>query len=62
MNKEVTVVLKDSERTYRQKFLIYEDFCLHPDDLVIKACVQSARKNFEGEPEDVQVRTLMVVR
>lgn len=62
MTKEITVILKDAERTYKQRFLIYKDFCLHPDDSVIKVCIQSARKNFEGDPEDIQVRTLMVIR
>lgn len=62
MSKELTVILKDVERSYRQKFLVYEDFCLEPDDAVIGACIALAKKNFDGEPEDIQVRVLMVVR
>ena len=62
MSKELTVILKDTERTYRQKLLVYEDVCLQPEDPVIGMCIEAARKNFEGEPEDIQIRVLLVVR
>jgi hypothetical protein len=53
---ELTVILKDSDRTYRQKFLIYEKFTLYQDDPVILMCIDEAKKNFEGEPEFVQIK------
>ncbi len=53
---ELTVILKDSERTYRQKFLIYETFTLTCEDPVILRCIEEAKKNFNGEPEDVQIK------
>lgn len=62
MSKELTVILKDTERSYRQKFLVYEDIQLVPEDPTIVRCVEEARKNFDGEPEDIQIRVLMVVR
>lgn len=62
MTKELTVVLKDTERTYRQKFLVYENISLSSQDPVISNCIDEALKNFEGEPEDVQVKILMVVK
>lgn len=62
MSKEVTVILKDSERTYRQKFLVYEEFKMNEDDGLIRTCIASAKKNFDGEPEDIQIRCLMVVK
>ena len=62
MSKEVTVILKDSERTYRQKFLVYDDVTLKEDDLILSGCVDAARKNFDGEPEDIQIRILMVIK
>lgn len=54
--KEVTIVLKDSERTYRQKFLIYDEMQASEHDAIIVGCIESAKKNFEGEPEIIQVR------
>lgn len=62
MSKELTVILKDEARSYREKFLVYEDFSMLPDDPLINMCVEKAKKNFDGEPEDIQVRVLMVVR
>lgn len=62
MSKELTVILKDVERTYRQKFLIYEDIMMVPEDSIIKDCIDKARKNFDGEPEDIHVKVHLVVR
>ncbi len=53
---ELTVILKDSDRTYRQKFLIYEQYRVSTDDAVIIACIQEAKKNFEGDPETIQIK------
>lgn len=53
---ELTVILKDSDRTYRQKFLIYEAYSASEDDQVIRTCIEEAKKSFEGEPETVQIK------
>lgn len=53
---ELTVILKDSDRTYRQKFLIYENYCVCDEDPVIRRCIEDAKKNFEGEPESIQIK------
>ncbi len=53
---EITIILKDSDRTYRQKFLIYEAYQVTFEDQVILNCIEEAKKNFEGEPEDIQVK------
>lgn len=53
---ELTVILKDSDRTYRQKFLIYERIIVSQDDAIILACIQEAKKSFEGQPESIQVK------
>ena len=59
---ELTVILKDSDRTYRQKFLIYETYTMSDDDPVILACIEEAKKNFEGDPETVQVKIHMEIQ
>jgi hypothetical protein len=53
---ELTVILKDSDRTYRQMFLIYEGYTTAEDDPVILDCIYQAKKSFEGDPESVQVK------
>ena len=53
---ELTVILKDSDRTYRQQFLVYEQYSVSEDDPVILACIEQAKKNFQGDPETVQIK------
>lgn len=59
---ELTVILKDSDRTYRQKFLIYEQYTMSDDDPVIRMCIDEARKNFEGDPESIQIKIHMEIQ
>jgi len=56
---EITIVLKDSERTYRQKFLHYNDLLLSHQSEVILDCIKHAQENFQGVPEDVIIKTSM---
>jgi len=58
---ELTVVLKDSERTFKQKFLIYEGYHVHIDDPIINSCLEEAKKNFNGEPSQIQIKIHMEV-
>lgn len=53
---ELTVILKDSERTYRHKFLVYEVITLAADDPKIIQCIEEAKKSFEGEPEEIKIK------
>ncbi len=63
MSIELTVTIKDAERTYKQKFLVYEavTFDSHEDDKVILKCIEEAKGNFQGEPEDIVIRATMVM-
>lgn len=53
---ELTVVLKDESRTYRQKFLIYDPYTISFDDPNILQCVLEAKKNFDGDPSDIIIK------
>ncbi len=53
---ELTVILKDSDRTYRQKFLVYETYSTLDGDPVIQRCIEEAKKNFDGEPEEITIK------
>lgn len=59
---ELTVILKDSERTYRQKFLIYEPITINENDPIVMNCIHEAKKNFNGEPENIQIKIHMEVQ
>ena len=58
---ELTVILKDSDRTYRQMFLLYDPFSVCEDDPTIIACIAAAKQNFQGEPEEVQIKIHMEI-
>ena len=53
---EITVILKDSERTYRHKFIMYETYYAAHDDPIIISCIEEAKKYFLNEPETIQVK------
>jgi len=59
---ELTVILKDSERTYRQKFLMYNPYTMTYDDPQIIQCINDAKQNFQGEPEDIRIRASMEIQ
>lgn len=56
---EIVVVLKDEERTMRQKFLHYGEVPTWTD---LHNSIIEAKKNFPGDPENVIVKTTMVVQ
>lgn len=56
MSAEITIILKDESRTYRHKFLEYREFQAKHDDPVVEELICEARKSFEGNPTDIQVR------
>lgn len=59
---EMTVILKDEERTYKHKFLIYDDVMMSPTDKTIQDCIREARLSFKEIPEDIIIKTTMVVQ
>ncbi len=59
---ELTVIMKNDERTQRQKFLIYEKITLEQSDPIVAKCLAEAYKNFNGCVEDVTIRTTMVIQ
>lgn len=61
MTVEVTIILKDSEKTMRHKFLEYEEMTMSPDCPLIQRMIEESKKSFDGEPEDIIVRTSMTV-
>jgi len=58
---EITVVVKDNEKSLRKKFPIYDLVTISCEDPIIKACIDETLKNFAGEPEDVQVKITLQI-
>ncbi len=59
---ELTVILKDESRTYRQKFLVYNTYCANDSDPFIQECIQEAKKQFEGQPDSIRIKISIEVQ
>lgn len=61
MPVEITIILKDSEKTLKSKHLVYNPLTMAHDDPEIDRLVKEARKSFDGEPSDIQVKASMTL-
>ena len=61
MIPEVTISIKDEEKTLKKKFLIYEQFTVNPQDPVIHRCIADTLKDFSSEPISIKVRINMKI-
>jgi hypothetical protein len=59
--KELTITIRGEDRTYKQKFLIYEPITLSDQDPTIQKCLQEALSAAKIVPEDIKIRTVMQV-
>lgn len=58
---ELTVIVKDENKTLRFKHLIHESYTVDTQDPEIQRCIKESLKNFIGEPSDVQIKISMTV-
>lgn len=58
---ELTITIKDDERTHKTKHLLYVQYTLQPDDPLIKELIGKALQDFNGEPTDVKVKASLTV-
>ena len=56
MPAELTVIVKDSEKTLRNKHLIYEQFICSDIDPIVKDCIDKTIAEFKGVPDDIKVK------
>lgn len=59
---ELTVILKDTERTYRHKHLVYDAIVLSPSDNTIQDAVKEAEKIFGNEYDTAIIKASMVIQ
>lgn len=62
MVSELTVIIKDSEKTLKTKFLPYEKYYVDEKDPFIFACIQQTKDNFDGEPTDITINIRMDIQ
>lgn len=59
---ELTVSIKGEDSTYKQKFLVYDEFHLHNDDPLIKEYIRTAKTNSNIIPETIKIKALLIVQ
>ena len=62
MAVELTVSIKGDDSTYKQKFLIYEDFTMKHDDPIIQDCIKQSLEIAKIIPEDIKIRAMLQVQ
>ena len=60
LTTEITVTLKDEERTYKEKFILYDLVMFTTDCPILKACVEKAKEGFKGNPDEILVKATAV--
>lgn len=55
-NSEITVILKDDERTFKQKILAYENYTIDTNDPYLQQCVAEAMAQAKFEPTDITIK------
>ena len=56
LTSEVTVTIKSEDRTFKEKFVIYDKIELTLDCPILKACVDTAKQSFKGNPDEIIVK------
>lgn len=62
MVSELTVIIKDPEKTLRNKFLCYHPYAVDDNDDYIKDCVKRTVQQFNGTPESIKIKIDMQVQ
>ncbi len=52
---ELTVTIKDEEKTLRTKYALYDEYSINENDPIIKDCIEKTLENFDGEPSDITI-------
>lgn len=60
---EISITIKDEEKKRLVKpFLIYEPITLTETDPIIQKCVQECLQEFKGEPDEIKIRAVLILR
>ncbi len=59
---EISVTIKNEEKTLTTKTLTYDIVTAREDDPTIMQCIEDAIKNFDSEPDDITVRIKLEIQ
>ena len=57
---ELTVIVKDEEKTLKKRFALHSTYCAQTEDPVVTECIEQTLKNFDGIPTNVIVNIKIV--
>ena len=58
---ELTVTIKDEEKTVKNKFLLYDRYTMDDEDPIIKECIAKTLLDFNGEPSSIKIKVSLVL-
>lgn len=60
---ELIITIRDEEnRKLSKPFLIYEPVTLVDNDPIIVKCLKELLEEFKGEPDDIKLKAIMVLK
>ena len=59
---ELTVIIKDEEKTLRTKYALYDEYAVNENDPIIKECIEKTLENFDGEPSNITVNIKLEIQ
>lgn len=59
MVSELTVIVKDDERTLKAKTLVYDNYMVSENDPTIRQHVDQLISEFAGQPTDISIKISM---
>lgn len=59
---ELTVILKNDDSTYKQKFCLYDAYKFQVDDEIVKDCLEQAKNGAKFSPDEINIRALLSFR
>lgn len=63
MSVEICITIKDEEKKrFSNSFLVHEAITLSGDDPFIQQCVKECLQEFKGEPDEIKVRAVLILR
>lgn len=62
MVSEISITIKDDEKSLTKKFLEYEIYTVDEEDPIIKKCIEETLSNFDGEPSDIIVKIKLEIK
>jgi len=62
MVSELSVTIKDEEKSLTKKFLEYDNYMVDENDPIIQNDIEETLENFDGEPIDIIVKIKMEIQ